>query len=161
MTFFYPAPTYEGEYFDVESKNDMNERLQERQERVYQAIFFMSSIKTEHKRDAFDFLLFLANIGGVQLVLDLFCSKILRNSQKHKTLYDTIKKFFHVKSINEEGMLGHQHDQGNESHYQFKLDHNFKIKMAGMNSICCCICKMFSKDHKKLDHLLHHGEHKL
>jgi len=98
MTFLYPDPTEEGEYFDVASKNDLNTRLKERQEKVYEAVFFMSSTKNEHSRDAFDFLLFLANIGGVQLVLDLLCSKILRKSQENKTLYDNLKKFFHVKT---------------------------------------------------------------
>lgn len=33
--------------------------------------------------------------------------------------------------------------------------------MAGMNSICCFMCKRFSKDHTKLDQILEKGEEKL
>jgi len=76
-------------------------------------------MKIEHSRDAFDFLLFLANIGGVQLVLDLLCGKILRKSQVNKTLYDTVKKFFHVKADADQKILEHPHDK--ENHFHFKL----------------------------------------
>jgi hypothetical protein len=65
MTFFYPPPTMEGEYMNVETVNFINKRFNTKQKTVYQAIFAISSIQIEHKRDAFDFLLFLANIGGV------------------------------------------------------------------------------------------------
>ena len=58
----------------------------------------MSDIKKTHSRDAFDFLLFLANIGGVQLILDLVLSKIIAKASEKKSLYDVLKKFFYVKT---------------------------------------------------------------
>lgn len=33
--------------------------------------------------------------------------------------------------------------------------------MAGMNSICCILCKKMSKEHVKLDRFLEHGEEKM
>jgi len=115
----------------------------------------MSSIKIEHTRDAFDFLLFLANIGGVQLVLNLLCNKILSKSQKNESLYDTLKKFFHVRATDQE-FLGHAHDK--EHHYHFKLSKDFKIMMSVMNSMCCVLCKRHSKDHVMLDRIHDKGE---
>jgi hypothetical protein len=33
--------------------------------------------------------------------------------------------------------------------------------MSAMNSIFCCICKTFSKDHKKFDKILSRGQEKV
>lgn len=65
MTFLSPDPTEEGEYFALNSEQELTTRLKVKQDMIYEAVFSMSSTKTEHSRDAFDFLLFLANIGGV------------------------------------------------------------------------------------------------
>jgi len=48
---------------------EMNERYKDRQHMVYQSSFQMDLWRNEHRRDAFDFLMFIANIGGFSLVL--------------------------------------------------------------------------------------------
>ena len=75
-------------------------------------------------------------------------------------MYDTLKKFFTVKTKNGKGeLLSHQHE--NEHHYKLKLPAKFKIEMGMMNTICCCICKERSKHHKTVDRILERGEEKL
>ena len=59
----------------------------------------------------------------------------------------------------DETLLSVKHEKQN--HYRFKLSKEFKARMAGMNSICCCICAKGSKQHKYLYEILEKGEAKL
>jgi hypothetical protein len=126
---------------------------------VYEAVFFKKSSKTHHTRDAFDFLLFLANIGGVQLVLDILSSKILEKSQKNKTLYDVLRIFFIVKSKNPVPHLSRPHEE--EHHYKLKLTSEFVMKMGVLNTICCYPCKRANKHMNMVDQIMERGETKL
>ena len=79
----------------------------------------MADLEQTHDRDAFDFLLFLANIGGVQLILDIVFSRIVAKAEERKSLYDILKKFFFVKTTEELG-LKHKHSD-KPDHFRLKL----------------------------------------
>lgn len=56
--------------------------------------------------------------------------------------------------------MKHRRDDFGE-HFKFKLSTNFKNRMAGMNSMFCCFCKMFSNSHNQLVEVIEKGELKM
>ena len=101
-------------------------------------MYVMSDFEKTHDRDAFDFLLFLANIGGVQLILDLIFSKIVAKAAERKSLYDILKRFFFVKTSEKE-FLQHKHAE-KADHYRLKLSYMSKsILILSNTAIYYCI----------------------
>jgi len=83
-------------------------------------------------------LLFLANIGGVQLILDLVFSKIVAKAAERKSLYDILKRFFYVKTA-EKALLAHKHAE-KADHFRLKISSTGKTIMILSNTaIYYCI----------------------
>jgi len=133
-----PPPSQEGEFYNINKRKLNSFRTKTTQDVVYESMYVMSDFEKTHDRDAFDFLLFLANIGGVQLILDLIFSKIVAKAAERKSLYDILKRFFYVKTT-EKTFLQHKHAE-KADHYRLKINSTGKTIMVLSNTaIYYCI----------------------
>tara|TARA_B110000285_G_C15045581_1_gene574139 strand:+ start:891 stop:1319 length:429 start_codon:yes stop_codon:yes gene_type:complete len=122
-------------------------------------MYILDGQETVHKRDVYNFLFVLADLGGVQLIVTIIISYITQVANNRKSMFSILKKFFMIKS-NDPYALPHKYHIG-KNVYLYKLRADQKKTGCLYFFSCFGMTPFCTKEHRKFARLLEHGEEKL
>ena len=98
-------------------------------------MFVIEAQETVHKRDVYNFLFVLADLGGVQLIVTLIISYITNLANDRKSMLSIVKKFFFVVT-KDPNALPKKKNWG-ENVYEFSLKKEHKASWCLYFFACC------------------------